>query len=64
MNVPFGTVDEVGCKWAFAVKLEVVRPGLRAVVVTDGRKEQMDVRHMVDTELKLPALNAPPCSNI
>ena len=41
-----------------AVKQEVMRPGVRAVVETESRKEQMNVT--VDTKLKLPALNSLP----
>lgn len=42
-----------------AVKQEVMRPGVRAVVETKSRKEQMNVKDMVNTKLKLPALNSP-----
>lgn len=36
----------------------MMRPGVRAVVETESRKEQMNVKDMVNTKLKLPALNS------
>lgn len=44
----------------FAVKQE---PGPRVVLQAESRKEQLDMRDMVNTKLKLLALNSP-CSNI